>query len=138
MKHATPLAFSHPRAKRVCFDKTTGKLLRLNQMLFLRIISHLGSHNYAVVSDFADVARILACADTSSMPLDLSFTYQRWNHCNTFRMVSPRKRIFCNRSSLWDGKNYLLSGLSLTFPNCYRECPHIIMQRYFQQKGLYS
>ncbi|GFV97762.1 hypothetical protein TNCV_3075961, partial [Trichonephila clavipes] len=25
MKHATPLAFSHPRAKRVCFDKDNGK-----------------------------------------------------------------------------------------------------------------
>ncbi|GFW70077.1 PC4 domain-containing protein [Trichonephila clavipes] len=56
MKHATPLAFSHPRAKRVCFDKDNGKASSFKPDAVLRIIFHLGSHNYAVVSDFADVS----------------------------------------------------------------------------------
>ncbi|GFT22642.1 PC4 domain-containing protein [Trichonephila clavipes] len=99
MKHATPLAFSHPRAKRVCFDKDNGKTSSFKPDAVPENHFHLGSHNYAVVSDFADVARI----HLRRYKLDATgslFTYQRWNHCNTFRMVSPRKRIFCNRSSL--------------------------------------
>ncbi|GFT51617.1 PC4 domain-containing protein [Trichonephila clavipes] len=58
MKHATPLAFSHPRAKRVCFDKDNGKASSLKPDAVPENHFHLGSHNYAVVSDFADVARI--------------------------------------------------------------------------------
>ncbi|GFW21621.1 PC4 domain-containing protein [Trichonephila clavipes] len=58
MKHATPLAFSHPRAKRVCFDKDNGKASSFKPDAVPENHFHLGSHNYAVVSDFADVARI--------------------------------------------------------------------------------
>ncbi|GFW06076.1 PC4 domain-containing protein [Trichonephila clavipes] len=57
MKHATSLAFSHPRAKRVCFDKDNGKA-SFKPDAVPENHFHLGSHNYAVVSDFADVARI--------------------------------------------------------------------------------
>ncbi|GFY34307.1 PC4 domain-containing protein [Trichonephila clavipes] len=98
MKHATFLAFSHPRAKRVCFDKDNGKA-SFKPDAVPENHFHLGSHNYAVVSDFADVARIHLRRYKARCHW-ISFTYQRWNHCNTFRMVSPRKRIFCNRSSL--------------------------------------
>ncbi|GFT51542.1 PC4 domain-containing protein [Trichonephila clavipes] len=58
MKHATPLAFTHPRAKRVCFDKDNGKASSFKPDAVPENHFHLGSHNYAVVSDFADVARI--------------------------------------------------------------------------------
>ncbi|GFX40086.1 PC4 domain-containing protein [Trichonephila clavipes] len=58
MKHATPLSFSHPRAKRVCFDKDSGKASSFKPDAVPENHFHLGSHNYAVVSDFADVARI--------------------------------------------------------------------------------
>ncbi|GFY21829.1 PC4 domain-containing protein [Trichonephila clavipes] len=58
MKHATPLAFSHPRAKRVCFDKDNGKTSSFKPDAVPENHFHLGSHNYAVVSYFADVARI--------------------------------------------------------------------------------
>ncbi|GFX24183.1 PC4 domain-containing protein [Trichonephila clavipes] len=58
MKHALLLAFSHPRAKRVCFDKDNGKASSLKPDAVPENHFHLGSRNYAVVSDFADVARI--------------------------------------------------------------------------------
>ncbi|GFW84480.1 PC4 domain-containing protein [Trichonephila clavipes] len=54
MKHATPLAFSHPRAKRVCFDKNNEKASSFKPDAVPENHFHLGSHNYAVVSDFAD------------------------------------------------------------------------------------
>ncbi|GFT70457.1 PC4 domain-containing protein [Trichonephila clavipes] len=48
----------HPRAKRVCFDKDNGKASSFKPDAVPENHFHLGSHNYAVVSDFADVARI--------------------------------------------------------------------------------
>ncbi|GFU95305.1 hypothetical protein TNCV_4309041 [Trichonephila clavipes] len=56
MKHVTPLAFSHPRAKRVCFDKDNGKTSSFKPDAVPENNFHLESHNYAIVSDFADVA----------------------------------------------------------------------------------
>ncbi|GFX38606.1 PC4 domain-containing protein [Trichonephila clavipes] len=58
MKRATPLVFSNPRTKRVCFDKDNGKASLFKPGAVSENHFHLGSHNYAVVSDFADVARI--------------------------------------------------------------------------------
>ncbi|GFW30773.1 PC4 domain-containing protein [Trichonephila clavipes] len=53
------LAFSHPRAKRVCLIRTdNGKASSFKPDAVPENHFHLGSHNYAVVSDFADVARI--------------------------------------------------------------------------------
>ncbi|GFY49327.1 SCAN domain-containing protein 3, partial [Trichonephila inaurata madagascariensis] len=72
MKHATPLAFSNPRAKRVYFDKDNGKASFIPDAVPENHF-HLGSQNYAVVSDFADVAQI-HLAYISSMPLRISLT----------------------------------------------------------------
>ncbi|GFY70310.1 PC4 domain-containing protein [Trichonephila inaurata madagascariensis] len=58
MKRATPLVFSNPRAKIVCFDKDNGKASSFKPDDVPENHFHLGGHNYAVVSDFADVARI--------------------------------------------------------------------------------
>ncbi|GFR09663.1 PC4 domain-containing protein [Trichonephila clavata] len=58
MKRATPLSFSNPRAKRVCFDKDNGKVSSFKPDAVPEIHFHLGGHNYAFISDFADVARI--------------------------------------------------------------------------------
>ncbi|GFX26694.1 PC4 domain-containing protein [Trichonephila clavipes] len=59
MKRATPLVSPNPRAKRVCFDKDNWKkFLRLKPDAVHENHFHLGGHNYAVVSDFACVARI--------------------------------------------------------------------------------
>ncbi|GFT45120.1 PC4 domain-containing protein [Trichonephila clavipes] len=43
---------------RVCFDKDNGKASSFKPDAVPENHFHLGSHNYAVVSDFADVARI--------------------------------------------------------------------------------
>ncbi|GFX34051.1 PC4 domain-containing protein [Trichonephila clavipes] len=54
MKRATPLVSPNPRDKRLCFDKVSSfKPDAVPENHF-----HLGGHNYAVVSDFACVARI--------------------------------------------------------------------------------
>ncbi|GFY62220.1 PC4 domain-containing protein [Trichonephila inaurata madagascariensis] len=73
MKHATPLAFSNPRAKRVCFGKDNGKASSFKPDVVPENHFHLGSHNYAVVSDFADVVRIHLRRYKLEMPLDLSY-----------------------------------------------------------------
>ncbi|GFS46778.1 PC4 domain-containing protein [Trichonephila inaurata madagascariensis] len=99
MKRATPLVSSNPRAKRVCFDKDNGKVSSFKPDAVPENHFYLGSQNYAVVSDFAYVVRI-HLRRYKLDALSVLPTYQRWNHCNTFRMVSPRKRICCNRSSL--------------------------------------
>ncbi|GFW30777.1 hypothetical protein TNCV_4088971 [Trichonephila clavipes] len=61
---------SHPRAKRVCFDKDNGKLQSFKPDAVPENHFHLGSHNYAVVSDLQTLHEF-TCADTSSMLLDL-------------------------------------------------------------------
>ncbi|GFX44619.1 PC4 domain-containing protein [Trichonephila clavipes] len=58
MKRATPLVFSNPRDKRVCFDKDNGKVSSFKPDAGPENHFHLVGHNHAVVSDFADVARI--------------------------------------------------------------------------------
>ncbi|GFU23512.1 PC4 domain-containing protein [Trichonephila clavipes] len=58
MKRATPLISSNPRAKRVCFDKDNGKVSSFKPDAVPENHFHLGGPNYAVVFDFACVARI--------------------------------------------------------------------------------
>ncbi|GFT51048.1 PC4 domain-containing protein [Trichonephila clavipes] len=58
MKRATPLVFSNPQDKRVCFDKDNGKDSSFKPDAVPENHFYLGSHNYAVVSDFADVPQI--------------------------------------------------------------------------------
>ncbi|GFW79617.1 PC4 domain-containing protein [Trichonephila clavipes] len=58
MKRATPIVISHPRAKRVCFDKDNGKASSFKPDAVPENHFHLGGHNYAIVSDFVDVTRI--------------------------------------------------------------------------------
>ncbi|GFQ66064.1 hypothetical protein TNCT_274791 [Trichonephila clavata] len=72
MKRATPLIFSNPRAKRVSFDKDNGKVSSFKPDAVPENHFHLGGHNYAV---FLILQMLLefTCADTSSMPLDLSY-----------------------------------------------------------------
>ncbi|GFX73829.1 PC4 domain-containing protein [Trichonephila clavipes] len=86
MLHLSPSPILEP--KECVFDKDNGKTSSFKPDAVPENHFHLGSHNYAVVSDFADVARI----HLRRYKLDATgslFTYQRWNHCNTFRMVSP-------------------------------------------------
>ncbi|GFT37830.1 uncharacterized protein TNCV_4128911 [Trichonephila clavipes] len=70
------------------FDKDNGKASSFKPDAVPENHFHLGSHNYAVVSDFCR-----RCSNSLPPIQDrchwISFTYQRWNHCNTFRMVSP-------------------------------------------------
>ncbi|GFT79646.1 hypothetical protein TNCV_1272951 [Trichonephila clavipes] len=71
--------------QRVCFDKDNGI------EFFQRDAApenhfYLGCHNYAVVSDFACVVRIHLRRCHWISP-----TYQRWNHCSTLCIVSPRR-----------------------------------------------
>ncbi|GFQ79732.1 PC4 domain-containing protein [Trichonephila clavata] len=58
MKRAKPLSFSNPRAKRVYFDKDNGKVSSFKPDALPENHFHLGGHNYAVISDFANVPRI--------------------------------------------------------------------------------
>ncbi|GFY52684.1 PC4 domain-containing protein [Trichonephila inaurata madagascariensis] len=58
MKRATLLVPSNPRAKRLCFDKDNRKVSSFKPDAVPENHFHLGGRNYAVVSDFACVARI--------------------------------------------------------------------------------
>ncbi|GFY70193.1 PC4 domain-containing protein [Trichonephila inaurata madagascariensis] len=55
MKRATPLVFSNPRDKRVCFDKDNGEASSFKPDAVAENHFHLEGHNYAVAYDFADV-----------------------------------------------------------------------------------
>ncbi|GFV71080.1 PC4 domain-containing protein, partial [Trichonephila clavipes] len=69
-------------------------------------------HNYAVVSDFAYVTRI----HLRRYKLDAfgSPTYQGWNHCNSFRMVSPRTENLLQLIKRFDdGKAFVIKDCLL-------------------------
>ncbi|GFY29404.1 PC4 domain-containing protein [Trichonephila clavipes] len=112
MKHATPLAFSHPRAKRVCFDKDNGKLLRLNQML--RCTNSL--------------APIQARCHWISLPTKDGITVTPSVWLVLVREFSAIDQAF------EDGKVFVIKDCLLLSRTVIENVTHIIMQRYFQRK----
>ncbi|GFV01907.1 PC4 domain-containing protein [Trichonephila clavipes] len=133
MKHATPLAFSHPRAKRVCFDKDNGKASSFKPDAVPDNHFHLGSHNYAVVSDFADVARIhlrryKLDATGSLLPTKDGITVTPSVWLALVREFSAIDQAF------EDGKVFVIKDCLLLSRTVIENVTHIIMQRYFQRK----
>ncbi|GFX60085.1 PC4 domain-containing protein [Trichonephila clavipes] len=133
MKHATPLAFSHPRAKRVCFDKDNGKASSFKPDAVPENHFHLGSHNYAVVSDFADVARIhlrryKLDAAGSLLPTKDGITVTPSVWLALVREFSAIDQAF------EDGKVFVIKDCLLLSQTVIENVTHIIMQRYFQRK----
>ncbi|GFV86339.1 PC4 domain-containing protein [Trichonephila clavipes] len=133
MKHATPLAFSHPRAKRVCFDKDNGKASSFKPDAVPENHFHLGSHNYAVVSDFADVARIhlrryKLDAAGSLLPTKDGITVTPSVWLALVREFSAIDQAF------EDGKVFVIKDCLLLSRTVIENVTHIIMQRYFQRK----
>ncbi|GFY62103.1 PC4 domain-containing protein [Trichonephila inaurata madagascariensis] len=137
MKRATPLVSSNPRAKRVCFGKDNGKVSSFKPDAVPENHFHLGGHNYAVVSDFACVARI----------------HLRRYKLNATGSLLPTKDGITVTPSVWlalvrefaaidqafdDGKVFVIKDLSPTFPNCYRKCDLYHMAKLFPAKGLFS
>ncbi|GFW01827.1 general transcription factor II-I repeat domain-containing protein 2 [Trichonephila clavipes] len=132
MKHATSLAFSHPRAKRVCFDKDNGKA-SFKPDAVPENHFHLGSHNYAVVSDFADVARIhlrryKLDATGSLLPTKDGITVTPSVWLALVREFSAIDQAF------EDGKVFVIKDCLLLSRTVIENVTHIIMQRYFQRK----
>ncbi|GFU17953.1 PC4 domain-containing protein [Trichonephila clavipes] len=133
MKHATPLAFSHPRAKRVCFDKDNGKTSSFKPDAVPENHFHLGSHNYAVVSDFADVARIhlrryKLDATGSLLPTKDGITVTPSVWLALVREFSAIDQAF------EDGKVFVIKDCLLLSRTVIENVTHIIIQRYFQRK----
>ncbi|GFT32922.1 PC4 domain-containing protein [Trichonephila clavipes] len=137
MKHALLLAYSHPRAKRVCFDKDNGKASSLKPDAVPENHFHLGSHNYAVVSDFADVARIhlrryKLDATGSHLPTKDGITVTPSVCLALVREFSAIDQAF------EDGKVFVIKDCLLLSLTVIENVTYIIWQRYYPAKGLYS
>ncbi|GFV16315.1 PC4 domain-containing protein [Trichonephila clavipes] len=134
MKLATPLAFSHPRAKRVCFDKDNGKASSFKPDAVPENHFHLGSHNYALVSDFADVAprihlrRYKLDATGSLLPTKDGITVTPSVWLALVREFSAIDQAF------EDGKVFVIKDCLLLSRTVIENVTYIIWQRYFQRK----
>ncbi|GFU66274.1 PC4 domain-containing protein [Trichonephila clavipes] len=133
MKHATSPAFSHPRAKRMCFDKDNGKASSFKPDAVPENHFHLGSHNYAVVSDFTDVARIhlrryKLDATGSLLPTKDGITVTPSVWLALVREFSAIDQAF------EDGKVFVIKDCLLLSRTVIENVTYIIMQRYFQRK----
>ncbi|GFR21807.1 PC4 domain-containing protein [Trichonephila clavata] len=129
MKRATPLIFSNPRAKRVCFDKDNGKVSSFKPDAVPENHFHLGGHNYAVISDFADVARIhlrryKLDATGSLLPTKDGITVTPSVWLALIRQFSAIDQAFD------DGKVFVIKLSRTVIENV----TYIICQRYFQRK----
>ncbi|GFQ79445.1 PC4 domain-containing protein [Trichonephila clavata] len=129
MKRATPLIFSNLRAKRVCFDKDNGKVSSFKQDAVPENHFHLGGHNYAVISDFANVARIhlrryKLDATGSRLPTKDGITVTPSVWLALIRQFSAIDQAFD------DGKVFVIKLSRTVIENV----TYIICQRYFQRK----
>ncbi|GFQ67277.1 PC4 domain-containing protein [Trichonephila clavata] len=133
MKRATPLIFSNPRAKRVCFDKDNGKVSSFKPDAVPENHFHLGGHNYAVISDFADVARIhlrryKLDATGSLLPTKdgITVTPSAW-------LVLVRQFAAIDQA-FDDGKVFVIKDCLMLSRTVIENVTYIICQRYFQRK----
>ncbi|GFY21837.1 PC4 domain-containing protein [Trichonephila clavipes] len=123
----------HPRAKRVCFDKDNGKTSSFKPDAVPENHFHLGSHNYAVVSYFADVARIhlrryKLDATGSLLPTKDGITVTPSVWLALVREFSAIDQAF------EDGKVFVIKDCLLLSRTVIENVTHIIIQRYFQRK----
>ncbi|GFQ78319.1 PC4 domain-containing protein [Trichonephila clavata] len=132
MKRATPL-ISSPRAKRVCFDKDNGKVASFKPDADPQNHFHLGGHNYAVISDFADVARIhlrryKLDATESLLPTKdgITITPSIW-------LALVREFVTIDRA-FDDGKVFVIKDCLMLSRTVIENVTYIICQRYFQRK----
>ncbi|GFY73279.1 PC4 domain-containing protein [Trichonephila inaurata madagascariensis] len=132
MKRATPRVFSNPRAKRV-FDKDNGKASSFKTDTVPENHFHLGGHNYAVVSDIADVARIHLCrykldATGSLLPIKDGITVTPSVCLALVREFDAIDQAFD------DGKVFVIKDCLLLSRTVIENVTYIIWQRYFQRK----
>ncbi|GFQ96456.1 PC4 domain-containing protein [Trichonephila clavata] len=133
MKRATPLIFSNPRAKRVCFDKDNGKVSSFKPDAVPENHFHLGGHNYAVISDFADVARIhlrryKLDATGSLLPTKDGITVTPSVWLALVRQFTAIDQAFD------DGKVFVIKDCLKLSRTVIGNVTYIICQRYFQRK----
>ncbi|GFR04073.1 PC4 domain-containing protein, partial [Trichonephila clavata] len=132
-KRATPLIFSNPRAKRVRFDKDNGKVSSFKPDAVPENHFHLGGHNYAVISDFADVARIhlrryKLDATGSLLPTKDGITVTPSVWLALVRQFSAIDQAFD------DGKVFVIKDCLVLSRTVIENVTYIICQRYFQRK----
>ncbi|GFQ80153.1 PC4 domain-containing protein [Trichonephila clavata] len=132
MKRATPL-ISNPRAKRVCFDKDNGKVSSFKPDAVPENHFHLGGHNYAVISDFADVARIhlrryKLDATGSLLPTKDGITVTPSVWLALVRQFAAIDQAFD------DGKVFVIKDCLMLSRTVIENVTYIICQRYFQRK----
>ncbi|GFR22337.1 PC4 domain-containing protein [Trichonephila clavata] len=133
MKRATPHIFSNPRAKRVCFDEDNGKVSSFKPDAVPENHFHLGGHNYAVISDFANVARIhlrryKLDATGSLLPTKDGITVTPSVWLALVRQFSAIDQAFD------DGKVFVIKDCLMLSRTVIEYVTYIICQRYFQQK----
>ncbi|GFW29952.1 PC4 domain-containing protein [Trichonephila clavipes] len=119
-------------SQRVCFDKDNGKA-SFKPDAVPENHFHLGSHNYAVVSDFADVARIhlrryKLDATGSLLPTKDGITVTPSVWLALVREFSAIDQAF------EDGKVFVIKDCLLLSRTVIENVTHIIMQSYFQRK----
>ncbi|GFR26220.1 uncharacterized protein TNCT_612361 [Trichonephila clavata] len=133
MKRATPLIFSNSRAKRVCFDKDNGKVSSFKPDAVPENHFHLGGHNYAIISDFADVARIhlrryKLDATGSLLPTKDGITVTPSVWLALIRQFAAIDQAFD------DGKVIVIKDCLMLSLTVIENVTYIICQRYFQRK----
>ncbi|GFW12212.1 putative transposable element [Trichonephila clavipes] len=120
-------------SQKVCFDKDNGKTSSFKPDAVPENHFHLGSHNYAVVSEFADVARI----------------HLRRYKLDATGYILPTKDEITVTPSVWlalvkefsaidqafdDGKVFVIKDCLLLSRTVIENVTYIIWQRYFQRK----
>ncbi|GFX01050.1 PC4 domain-containing protein [Trichonephila clavipes] len=131
MLHLSPSPILEP--KECVFDKDNGKTSSFKPDAVPENHFHLGSHNYAVVSDFADVARIhlrryKLDATGSLLPTKDGITVTPSVWLALVREFSAIDQAF------EDGKVFVIKDCLLLSRTVIENVTHIIIQRYFQRK----
>ncbi|GFU79793.1 PC4 domain-containing protein [Trichonephila clavipes] len=124
------------RDKRVCFDKDNGKVSSFKPDAVSENHFHLGGHNYAVVSDFACVARIHLRRYKLDATGSLLPTKDRITVTPSVWLALVREFAAIDQA-FDDGKVFIIKDCP-NFPNCYRKCDLYHMSKLFPAKGLFS